>query len=232
MTKDIKDKSQKSGTEKSIAEKLEEVDTSKISKAADVCKLIPLMFEVLKEMNNKLDDVINVKAANEKLATKVSLLEKRINELEFDKYRNSVRINNLAVTAKKDNDETKAESMSVMDSLLEDLEIAQECEITDAFRIPSKNSKYLLTMIVTFKDQKDHSTFFKNLKFAKTAGHDIFVSQQYPPSLTENLKELERQAKEIRKKDFNTQIRFSKGQLGLFHRKKGSKDEWEKVDKS
>ena len=43
------------------------------------------MFEVLKEMNNKLDDVINVKAANEKLATKVSLLEKRINELEFDK---------------------------------------------------------------------------------------------------------------------------------------------------
>ena len=103
MTKDIKDKSQKSGTEKSIAEKLEEVDTSKISKAADVCKLIPLMFEVLKEMNNKLDDVINVKAANEKLATKVSLLEKRINELEFDKYRNSVHINNLAVTAKKDN---------------------------------------------------------------------------------------------------------------------------------
>ena len=232
MTKDIKDKSQTSGTEKSIAEKLEEVDTSKISKAADVCKLIPLMFEVLKEMNNKLDDVINVKAANEKLATKVSLLEKRINELEFDKYRNSVRINNLAVTAKKDNDETKAESMSVMDSLLEDLEIAQECEITDAFRIPSKNSKYLPTMIVTFKDQKDHSTFFKNLKFAKTAGHDIFVSQQYPPSLTENLKELECQAKEIRKKDFNTQIRFSKGQLGLFRRKKGSKDEWEKVDKS
>ena len=41
MTKDIKDKSQTSGTEKSIAEKLEEVDTSKISKAADVCKLIP-----------------------------------------------------------------------------------------------------------------------------------------------------------------------------------------------
>ena len=204
MTKDIKDKSQTSGTEKSIAEKLEEVDTSKISKAADVCKLIPLMFEVLKEMNNKLDDVINVKAANEKLATKVSLLEKRINELEFDKYRNSVRINNLAVTAKKDNDETKAESMSVMDSLLEDLEIAQECEITDAFRIPSKNSKYLPTMIVTFKDQKDHSTFFKNLKFAKTAGHDIFVSQQYPPSLTENLKELECQAKEIRKKEILT----------------------------
>ena len=232
MTKDIKDKSQTSGTEKSIAEKLEEVDTSKISKAADVCKLIPLMFEVLKEMNNKLDDVINVKAANEKLATKVSLLEKRINELEFDKYRNSVRINNLAVTAKKDNSETKAESMSVMDSLLEDLEIAQECEITDAFRIPSKNSKYLPTMIVTFKDQKDHSTFFKILKFSKTAGHDIFVSQQYPPSLTENLKELERQAKEIRKKDFNTQICFSKGQLGLFRRKKGSKDEWEKVDKS
>ena len=44
--------------------------------------------------------------------------------------------------------------------------------------------------------------------------------------------ELECQAKEIRKKDFNTQIRFSKGQLGLFRRKKGSKDEWEKVDKS
>ena len=43
------------------------------------------------------------KAANEKLATKVTLLEKRINELEIDKYRNSVHINNLAVTAKKDN---------------------------------------------------------------------------------------------------------------------------------
>ena len=81
-----------------------------------------------------------------------------------------------------------------MDSLLKDLEINEEM----------KNSKYLPTMIVTFKDQKDHSTFFKNLKFAKTAGHDIFVSQQYPPSLTENLKELERQAKEIRKKEILT----------------------------
>ena len=81
-----------------------------------------------------------------------------------------------------------------------------------------------------FKHPKICSVFGTSL--AKTAGHDIFVSQQYPPSLTENLKELERQAKEIRKKDFNTQIRFSKGQLGLFRRKKGSKDEWEKVDKS
>ena len=54
-------------------------------------------------MNTKLDDAMNVKVANEKLATKVTLLEKRINELEFDKYRNSVHINNLAVTAKKDN---------------------------------------------------------------------------------------------------------------------------------
>ena len=114
-------------------------------------------------MNTKLDDAMNVKGANEKLATKVTLLEKRINELKFDKYRNSGHINNLAVTAKKDNKETKAESMAVMDSLLEDLEIHKEM----------KNSEYLPTMIVNF---------FKNLKLAKNQGLASIKKFKYPAS--------------------------------------------------
>ena len=101
MTKDIKDKSKTTRTEKSIFEKLEKY--LKNLKSHGCLQTHPPILEVLKEMNTKLDDAMNVKVANEKLATKVTLLEKRINEFEFDKYRNSVHINNLAVTAKKDN---------------------------------------------------------------------------------------------------------------------------------
>ena len=227
MTKDKGKDTMDSWNEKTIAEQLE-VDSSDMKKVA----VLPLIFDVLKKMNAKLDECLNLKAANEKLASKVTLLEKRINELEFDKCRYSVRINNLALSAKrdKDNKEPIGESMKVMDSLLDDLGIADRCKVADAFRIPSKNSKYLPTMIATFNGHRDHTTFFKSLKFARDAGHDIFVNQQYPSSFTEELKVLEKSAKEIRNDGFNTTVRFSKGQLELLKRPKGSRDDWIKVE--
>ena len=228
MTKDKGKDTMDSWNEKTIAEQLE-VDASDMKKVA----VLPLIFDVLKKMNAKLDECLNLKAANEKLASKVTLLEKRINELEFDKCRYSVRINNLAVSAKRDRDnkEPLGESMKVMDSLLNDLGIADRCKVTDAFRIPSKNPKYLPTMIATFHGHRDHSSFFKSLKYAKDAGYDIFVNQQYPSSFTEELKDLEKSAKEIRKDgEFNTTVRFTKGQLELLKRPKGSRDDWIKVE--
>ena len=109
-----------SWNEKTIAEQLE-VDASDMKKLS----VLPLIFDVLKKMNDKLDECLNLKKANEKLASKVTLLERRINELEFEKCRYSVRINNLAVSAKKDRDnkEPAGESMKVMESLLNDLGI-------------------------------------------------------------------------------------------------------------
>merc|ERR1739836_169016 len=96
---------------KTIAEQLE-VDASEQKKVA----VLPLIFDVLKKMNDKLDECLNLKEANVKLASKVTFLERRINELEFDKCRYSVRINNLAVSAKRDRDnkEPLGESMKVM----------------------------------------------------------------------------------------------------------------------
>ena len=217
-----------SWNEKTIAEQLE-VDASDMKKLS----VLPLIFDVLKKMNDKLDECLNLKKANEKLASKVTLLERRINELEFEKCRYSVRINNLAVSAKRDRDnkEPSGESMKVMDSLLNDLGIADNCKVTDAYRIPSKNSKYYPTMIATFNGHKDHSSFFKGLKFARDAGYDIYVNQQYPSSFTEELKDLEKFAKEIRKDGkFNTTVRFFKGQLELLKRPKGSRDDWVKVE--
>ena len=85
-------------------------------------------------------------------------------------------------------------------------------------------------MIATFNGHRDHTTFFKSLKFARDAGHDIFVNQQYPYSFTEELKVLEKSAKEIRNDGFNTTVRFSKGQLELLKRPKGSRDDWIKVE--
>ena len=118
---------------KTIAEQLE-VDASEQKKVA----VLPLIFDVLKKMNDKLDECLNLKEANVKLASKVTFLERRINELEFDKCRYSVGINNLAVSAKRDRDnkEPLGESMKVMDSLLNNLGIADRCKVTDAFRIP------------------------------------------------------------------------------------------------
>ena len=119
------------------------------------------------------------------------------------------------------------ESAAVIDKLLDDLDISDECEVTDAWRFPSTNPRYPPTMSVTFKSPKDHSVFFKNLKNLKETDYEIFVSQVFPQCLLERLKVLEKKAKDARKLDFKSSIRYSRGQLDLFLKKGG---EWKKSE--
>ena len=121
------------------------------------------------------------------------------------------------------------ESIAVIDQLLDDLEISDQCEVIDAWRIPNKNSNYAPTMSVTFKSPKDHSVFFRSLKNLQDLDYEIFVSQEFPSCLLDRLKNLEKKAKDARKAgDFKSSIRYSKGQLNLFL-KKGS-GEWKKTE--
>ena len=228
MTKDSK-RSKTQTNEKSILDQLNDTDLTKISAVKDVCKTIPLIFNALIDIISKLDDANELKIENEKLANKVTLLESQICDLQNEKCKTKVTINGLAVKAAKKDKETLEESAAVIDKLLEDLDISDECRVTDVWRFPSTNPRYPPTMSVTFKSPKDHSVFFKSLKNLKKTDYEIFVSQVFPQCLLESLKILEKKAKEARKTPgCKSSIRYSKGQLHLFLKK--GKGEWKKSE--
>ena len=213
--------------EKSILDQLNDTDLTKVTAAKDVCKTLPLIFNALIDIITKLNDANELKVETEKLANKVTLLESQICDLQYEKCKTKVTINGLAVKAAKNDKETMEESAAVIDKLLDDLDISDECEVTDAWRFPSINPRYPPTMSVTFKSPKDHSVFFKNLKNLKETDYEIFVSQVFPQCLLERLKVLEKKAKDARKLDFKSSIRYSRGQLDLFLKKGG---EWKKSE--
>ena len=213
--------------DKSILDQLKEVDV-KITSNKDVCKIIPLIFSALIDIISKLDDANELKEENKKLAEKVSLMETQICDMQNDKCRTKVKINGLQVKAAKNGKETMEESVAVIDKLLDDLDISDQCEVIDAWRIPNKNPKYAPTMSVTFKSPRDHSAFFRSLKNLKDLDYEIFVSQEFPSCLLGSLKDLEKKGHNARKAGFKSSIRYSKGQLNLFL-KKGS-GEWKKSE--
>ena len=90
----------------------------------------------------KVDNAINLNnEANETLASTVDT--QQICKLQNDKGRRTkVKIDVLKVKASKNGKETMEESIAVIDQLLDDLEISDQCEVTYAWRIPNKNPNF------------------------------------------------------------------------------------------
>ena len=103
---------------------------------------IPLIFNALIDIGSKVDNAINLNnEANETLASTVDT--QQICKLQNDKGRRTkVKIDVLKVKASKNGKETMEESIAVIDQLLDDLEISDQCEVTDAWRIPNKKPNF------------------------------------------------------------------------------------------
>ena len=101
---------------------------------------------------------------------------------------------------------------------------------SDIFRIPNKNKaenenapdSKPPVLIANFNSQKDKNIFFKNLKNLKGSRNFSFQAKNdFPRSLNDRLKTLEKLAFEKRQKNFTTSIRFEHSNLFLYTKKQG-----------
>ena len=203
-------------------------------KVAEITELLPAIFQTLKVILNKLNEMTNqrdeLEEKNQDLEKNIKVLQTQVCNTQYDtSCKNKVTINGL--TAKKH--ETNKDTTAVFEKLLSDLDITDECEFLDVYRIPAKkipNKPQLEpTLVVTFKGYKDRNLFFQSLKNLKELRqYKIFVNQVYPQMLLPKLKILQKQAKAHRLNNLKTSIHYDyeNGDLCLYT--KSGNLAWEK----
>ena len=193
----------------------------KTKKAADISEMLPAIFQALKGILNKLDEITNqrdeLEKKNQDLEKNMKALQTQVCDLQVERSSLRVRINGLAA----EKNETNKDAIVVFEQLLYDLDINDECEFTDVYRIPAKKipNKPLLepTLVVAFKRYEDRNIFFQSLKNLKElAKYKIFVNQDYPKILVPKLKILGKAAKSHRLNNLKTSIHYEDGDLCLY----------------
>ena len=228
--KEILDRINKAVVEHSLDNLKKNLNMTQIS------EMMPTMFTIMKDMLAKLNTqtqmltalLNNKNVENTNLKNEISALKKEVIDLQHDKVKTQVRISKLPLHNRAIRGrETAIQSYEVVADLIKEMDMPNPPEAFDCVRIPSKIPTHLPTMLVKFYFAADHANFFRNLPSLKgKAKYSVFVNQNFPQGLTERLKVLTDQAKQIRAATGDlTSIRYKNANLHL-HTKPKIGGEW------
>ena len=190
-------------------------------------KIIKGLFFMIK---NFIDDSKKDKQKIEQLESEIENLNKKFIDIEYQSCKNKVRLHGVKLHSAAINErEKKTQSAEIFKMILKEMN-CESVSYSDIFRIPNKNKaenenasdSKPPVLIANFNSQKDKNIFFKNLKNLKGSRNFSFQAKNdFPRSLNDRLKTLEKLAFEKRQKNFTTSIRFEHSNLFLYTKKQG-----------
>ena len=195
-------------------------------------------FMLIKNLTIKVSDLID---QNEKLILEneikdetidsliddIKISNKRIIDLEYKDCKNKVRIDGIEYIESENGFESPDQTCKSFQKILNDMDIP-ETKFNECHRVKkSEKTTKPPSIVVNFENSSEQANFFTNLAKLPT-DKKIQVSQEFPPSLRNELKHCQQIAYFERLRGYKTCIKYESFGLSLFI-KKGSK-RWTKYD--